>query len=142
MNQYAITLLLLFLFPLLSLSKNLHSMTRDAVTKAFVGNTLTSIGVDNLNGKMVNASNIVYLDKKGVIYGKLGRQIAHVPQYDQGKYQIQKGGSLMITWSHWDFSKPLCFNLFEVKNAYLSIDCQGVYHSTFMKSAVQSGRHV
>ena len=57
-------------------------------------------------------------------------------------YEINQDGSVIIQWKHWDFSKQLCFNLFETQNAYLSIGCQGVYHSTFMKSDVKPGKHL
>lgn len=38
--------------------------------------------------------------------------------------------------------QQLCGHIFETKNAYISIDCNNIFHTVFMKEAVQSGNHI
>jgi len=117
----------------------LYSLNKTQVQQTFINKTLLSIGVDNLNCKTVNNSNSVFLDGHGIVYGKMGHQPKNQPQYDKGTYKIADNGTIYIKWNQWDDSKKLCFHVFEAKNAYITIDCQGLYHSTFMKSDIKTG---
>ena len=120
----------------------LYSLNKTQVKKHFVNRTLVSIGVDNLNGKTVNNSNSVFLDGHGMVYGKMGHKPQHQPQYDKGTYKISNNGTIFIKWKQWDDSKKLCFHVFEAKNAYITIDCNGLYHSTFLKSDIETGNRL
>ncbi len=133
---------MLFLFIPFSYGATLQSITKSQVEKVFVKKTLTSIGVDNLNGKTVDNSNTVYLNGKGGVIGKMGQKPQGLPQVDYGQYSIASDGKVYIQWQHWDGKKQLCFHIYETKNAIITVDCYNVYHSTFMKSDIKEGDHI
>ncbi len=120
----------------------LNSMNKVQVENNLINKTLTSIGVDNLDGRTVNNSNSVFLDGHGHVFGEMGQKPTNEPQTDKGIYTIKNDGAIYITWEHWDNKKQLCFHIFNAKNAYISIDCTNVFHSAFMKAAIQSGNHI
>lgn len=126
----------------LDFGATLISMTKNQVVATFVNKTFASIGTDNLDGRNINVSNIVFLSKNGQAFGKMSLKPKNDPQVDQGVYSIKDDGSLLIKWRRWDGSKQLCFHLFETKNAYISIDCNNVFHSAFMKADVHAGNRL
>lgn len=125
-----------------SFGSTLNSMNKTQLEQAFINKTLTSIPTDNLNGRTINNTDSVFLDAQGNIQSKMAHKPANAPQADKGVYSIEDNGTLHITWQHWDDAKPLCFHIFNTKNAYIAIDCADVFHSAFMKAAVQSGNHL
>lgn len=62
----------------ISYGATLNSMNKAQIEKAFVGKTLISIGVDNLNGRTVNNSNSVFFDGYGNAFGKMGHKPANL----------------------------------------------------------------
>lgn len=126
----------------LSIGATLNSMNKSQIEQAFIHNTFTSIATDNLNGRTVDNSNSVYLDGHGNILGKMSQKPADEPQTDKGVYSIADDGALSITWQHWDGHKQLCFHIFNTQNAYIAVDCANVFHSAFMKAAIQAGNHL
>lgn len=142
MKRLVCKVTLFFLMPLCGFSASLHSMSKAQIEKAFLGKTYTSAPIDNLNGKTVSDSNIFYLGAKGRAVSKMGMKPKGEPQVDTGHYSIANDGAVYVQWKHWDFKKRLCFHVYETKNAYLFIDCQQVFHSVFMKSAVKPGNWI
>lgn len=142
MQLKAQAILITLLIPIYGFSASLNSMTKDQVFKSIVNKSLVSIGVDNLNGKTVNNSNSVYLGKGGIVHGKMGHKPPNLPQYDAGRYNVGPDGTVYIKWNKWDESQQLCFHIFETKNAYITVDCRGLYHSTFMKSDIKAGNQL
>lgn len=132
----------LFLMPFICSAASLHSMTKGQIEAVFIHKTYTSIPVDNLNGKTVNDSNIIYLDGKGGVISKMGVKPKDEPQVDTGHYSITQHGAVYVQWKHWDFKKRLCFHFYETQNAYIAVDCQNVFHSVFMKSAARQGNWI
>jgi len=55
---------------------SLQSMSKKQVQQAFINKTLISIPTDNLNGKTIHNTFTMFLDDKGVIYGKMKAQIS------------------------------------------------------------------
>ena len=120
----------------------LKSMTKSQVEQALVNKTMTSIPTDNLNGRTIKNTFSTFLDGQGNIFGKMEQKPVDEPQTDKGAYSIGDDGSVYITWQHWDGAKKLCAHFFETKNAYIAIDCENVFHTVFMKEAIQSGNHL
>ncbi len=117
-------------------------MSKSQVQQAFVNKTFTSIATDNLNGRTINNTFSMYLDSKGNIWGKMSQKPANEPQTDQGVYTIKSDGSMNITWHHWDNKKELHALYFETKNAYVAVGKDQMFHTVFMKEAIQSGNHL
>lgn len=118
------------------------SMNKVQFERVFINKTLTSIPTDNLNGRTINNTFSMYLDNQGNIWGKMSKKPANQPQTDKGVYSITNDGTFYITWQHWDRAKKLCGHVFITQNAYISIDCAGVFHTVFMKASVKSGNHL
>jgi hypothetical protein len=137
------TLFVIFLFiNSLSFGATLTSMTKKEVKKEFINKTLISVPVDNLNGKTIENIFSMFLDEKGIIFGKMSQPLENEPQTDKGVYSIQDDGTVYITWEHWDGAKKLCANFFDTQNAYIAIDCDHVFHTIFLKDSVQEGNHL
>ncbi len=69
-------------------------------------------------------------------------RLENMPQTDKGIYSIANDGTFYITWQHWDKAQKLCGHMFETKNAYMSVDCDNVFHTVFMKATTQTGNHL
>lgn len=137
-----ITTAILLNISSVSFSATLNSMNKNQVEKAFINKTFTSIATDNLNGRTINNTFSVFLDDRGNIYGKMLHKPINEPQTDKGTYSIAADGTFYITWQHWDGAKKLCGHIFVTKNAYISVDCDNVFHTVFMKEASQPGNHL
>ena len=120
----------------------LNSMTKMQVENAFLNKTLISIPTDNLNRKTINNTFSMFMDRKGHVLGKMSLRPFNEPQIDHGIYTIKNNGNVYITWQHWDFKKKLCAQFFETKNAYIAVDCTGIFHTVYMKASMQSGDHL
>lgn len=142
MIKSAILFIMLIIVSTFCFSATLHSMGKTQVEKSFINNTLTSIPTDNLNGKTINNTFSMFMDDKGNIFGEMTIKPANEPKVDQGIYTINNNGKVYITWQHWDFKKKLCAQFFETKNAYIAIDCSGVFHTVYMKSSIRSGNQL
>lgn len=81
----------------------------------------------------------MFIDDKGNVWGKMAHKPTNEPQTDTGVYSITETGTVYFTWKHWDGSKKLCFNIFKTQNTYLSISCDHVFHTAFMKADIQTG---
>ncbi len=123
-------------------SATLNSLNKTEFIKAFVNKTSTSIATDNLNGRTIENTFSMFLDDKGNIIGKMSHKPANEPQTDKGVYTIQNDGIAYIIWKHWDGAKKLCFHVFNTQNAYINVGCDGVFHTAFMKEAIQTGNHL
>lgn len=126
----------------LSFAATLTSMHKTQFEQAFINKTFTSIATDNLNGRTIDNTFSMFLDNHGNIWGKMSHKPANEPQTDKGIYSVKDDGTFYITWQHWDGAKQLCGHIFETENAYISVDCNNVFHTTFMKATVQSGNHL
>jgi hypothetical protein len=123
-------------------SVTLESLNREQMVKTFVNKTAVSIGTDIFNGEVVPKTFSFYLDYKGNVKGKFGVKPKHEPQTDVGVYTIEKDGTIYVTWKHWYGSKKICFRLFNSENAYLSLECNNVFHTAYLKSAITPGDHI
>lgn len=137
-----ITGTILLMLSSLSFSATLTSMSKVQFEHVFVNKTVTSIATDNLNGRTINNKFSMFLDEQGHIWGRMLHKPINEPQTDKGKYVINADGTFYITWQHWDNAKRLCGHVFETKNAYISIGCDDVFHTAFMKASVQFGNHL
>jgi hypothetical protein len=126
----------------LSFSATLHSLSKAEVEQAFINKTAVSIATDNLNGHTIDNTFSEFLDGNGNILGRMTVKPANEPQIDKGIYSIKNDGTLYITWQHWDGGKHLCAQIFNTKNAYIAVDCTGVFHTVFMKDAIKTGNHL
>ena len=126
----------------LSIGATLHSLSKGQVEQAFINKTAISIATDNLNGRTIDNTFSEFLDEQGKILGKMAQKPANEPQSDKGIYSITDDGTLHITWDHWDGGKPLCGHFYNTQNAYIAVDCDNVFHTAFMKSAIRSGNHL
>lgn len=128
--------------PSYTMAATLHSMTKEQVQKTFINKTLVSISTDNLNGKTINNTFIMYMDDKGKIYGEMSHKPKDEPQSDNGVYTLENDGTISITWNHWDKHEKLYAQFYEMKNAYLAVSSDGVFHTVFMKEAILPGKHL
>jgi len=142
MKKSAALVLTLTAISTVSFGLTLHSMDKAQVDKAFVNNTATSIPTANLNGRRIQNSVTVFLNKKGQIFGKMEPKPMNAPQTDHGTYVIKHDGTMMVTWKHWDHAKPIHAHFFDTKNAYVAIDNAMVFHTAFMKAEIHSGNHL
>lgn len=126
----------------LAIADTLTSISKAELENNFLNKTWVSIATDNLNGQTIDNTFSMFLDKQGHIFGKMSHKPATEPQMDKGVYEIAPDGTFYITWQHWDGAKKLCGHLFDTKNAFMSVDCAGVFHTAFMKSAVKNGNHL
>jgi len=126
----------------LSMAATLTSMNKEQIKQAFINKTSTSIATDNLNGRDINNTFSFYLDEKGNLFGKMAKKPADQPQTDKGVYTIKDDGTIYLTWQHWDGAKQLCFHIFNTQNAFITVDCNNVFHSAFMKAAIKPGNHL
>lgn len=131
-----------FLLSSYSYSSSITSLDKMQLQTAAINKTFSSIAIDNLNGKTINNIFSMYMDKHGNIFGKMSVKPANLPQYDQGTYTIDQDGTFYITWQHWDEHKKICGHLFETKDAYISIDCDNVFHTVFMKDKILLGNKI
>ena len=120
----------------------LTSMSKEQIKQNIINKTFTSIPTDNLNGKTIDNTFSMFMDNDGKVYGKMSHKPTDEPQTDAGIYSISKDGTVYFTWQHWDGAKKLCFNVFQTQNTYLSIGCDHVFHTAFMKADVQNGNHL
>lgn len=138
----------IILFPILlavsslTLGTTLHSMSKKEVEQAFVNKTATTIPVANLNEHAISNTFTGAFDDKGNAIAKFAHKPENGPQSDKGHYRIAEDGTMYITWQHWNDSKEFCIHVYDTKNAYVIIDCKNVFHTAFMKDAIQSGNHV
>lgn len=126
----------------LSFSATLNSMNKSQIEKAFINKTLISIPTDNLNGHTIDNTFSMFLDSHGNIQGKLSHKPINEPQTDTGVFTIEADGTFYITWKHWDGAKKLCGHIFNTNNSYISVDCDNVFHTAFMKEVIQTGNHL
>jgi len=117
----------------------LHPLNKTKCKKVFLNRTFTSIATDNLNGLTIDNTFSMFLDDRGHIFGKMSHKPKNEPQTDTGVYTLTNDGTFYITWKHWDGAKELCGHIFDTKNAYISVDCNNVFHTVFMKEASQIG---
>lgn len=117
----------------------LHSLNGSQFKEAFIGKTFTSIATDNLNGRTIDNTFSMFMDKHGNIFGKMSHKPDNQPQIDKGTYIVEADGTIYITWQHWDGAKAVCGRVFNTENAYISVDCSNVFHTAFMKEAVKPG---
>lgn len=129
---------LILFMPFMAHAVNLSSMTAEEIKQTFINKTFVSIPTDNLNGKTINNTFSMYLDDKGNMWGKMSQKPVNEPQYDTGKYVIKPDGTIYFTWKHWDYAKQLCGHIYATQNAYISIDCGGVFHTVFMKDEAKN----
>jgi hypothetical protein len=126
----------------LTFGATLPSLNKNQFIKAFVNKTSTSIATDNLNGRTIDNTFSMFFDAHGNVLGKMSHKPANEPQIDKGIYTIQNDGTAYITWQHWDGAKKLCFHAFNTQNAYINVGCDNVFHTAFMKDAIQLGNRL
>ena len=137
----SLALLLIFMGQL-SNADSLHSMNKAQFDQELINKTLISIATDNLNGKTIDNTFSRFMDAHGHVFGKMSIKPENEPQTDQGVYEINDDGTFYIIWQHWDGAKKLCGHVFNTANAYLSVDCNNVFHTAFMKDSVKPGNHL
>jgi hypothetical protein len=125
-----------------SFGTTLSPINKSQFQAAIINKTLISIATDNLNGKTINNTFSMFLDDQGHIWGKMSLKPKDEPQTDQGTYSVEEDGTFHLRWQHWDYAKTLCGHLFETKNAYISVDCDNVFHTVFMKADIRPGNHL
>ncbi len=122
-----------------SFASTLNSLNKEQFIKAFVNKTAVSIPTDNLNGRTIENTFSMFMDDKGKVIGKMSIKPADEPQTDTGSYSIDADGTAYITWKHWDGAEKLCFHVFDTSNTYISVGCDKVFHTAFMKEEIKSG---
>ena len=138
----AVIFLTLISISSLSLSATLQSMNKAQFKEEFINRTFVSIATDNLNGHTIDNTFSMFLDDMGNIWGKMSHKPTNEPQTDKGTYTITDNGTFYITWQHWDGAKKLCGRVFNTENAYISVDCDNIFHTAFMKEAVKPGNYL
>ena len=108
------------------------------VTSAYA----VTFGTDNLNGRTIQNHFSMYLAPNGTMVGRMQHKPGNQPRVDTGHYRITKDGTFYMRWHHWDSKKQLCGHFFATKNAYMSLDCDNVFHTVFMKSDIKQGKHI
>ncbi len=125
-----------------AVSESLIPMSKKQIEQEILNKTLISIPTDNLNGKTINNTFSMYMDNKKTVLGKMQIKPMNQPQSDIGEYSILSDGTVYFTWQHWDMAKKLCFHIYQTANSYISIGCDQVFHTAFMKSNIQIGNHL
>jgi len=74
--------------------------------------------------------------------GRMSMKPANEPQTDTGVWSIDEDGTAHMTWKRWDGAKTLCFHVFNTENTYLSVGCDNVFHTAFMKEAIKPGNNL
>lgn len=123
-------------------SATLESLSKDQMLKNLVNKTSVSIASDIFHGQIVPNTFSYYLDAKGNVLGRFGVKPKNEPQTDTGVYTIAEDGAMYVTWQHWYNGKKMCFHLFNTENAYLSVDCDNIYHTTYLKTAIKEGNQI
>jgi hypothetical protein len=141
MKKFLILITTLAVSPL-AFSSTLHSLDKKQFNNAFVNKTAVSISYDDFHGHPMGASFSYYLDGKGNIFGKLSKKPNNEPQMDTGTYYILEDGTGYFKWKHWYGGKKICFHIFNTKNAYISVDCNNMFHTVYMKNSIQHGNQV
>ncbi len=141
MKRLAIfNVLMLTVTSTLAYAMTLDSLNGPQFKQAFVGKTVISVATDNLNGHTIDNTFSMFMDNNGNVLGRMSQKPKNEPQMDKGVYTVEPDGTFYITWQHWDGGKKLCGRIFNTQNAYISIDCNNVFHTAFMKEAIQSGK--
>lgn len=121
----------------------LESLNKEQLIQAFVNKTAVSVTYDVFHGQpMPTTTFSYYLDDKGNIFGKFSKKPQNEPQTDTGVYYIEQDGSGYFTWKHWYDGKKICFHIFNTQNAYISVDCNNVFHTVYLKNAIKSGKQL
>lgn len=123
-------------------SATLESLSKEQLVKAFVNKTSVSISTDVYNGQIVPNTFSFYLDDKGNVKGQFGVKPKNGPQMDTGVYKIEEDGAMYVTWQHMYDGKKVCFRLFDTDNAYVSVDCNNVFHTAYLKNAIKEGNQI
>jgi hypothetical protein len=138
-KYFSLILIGIFANSSLCFAATLSSLNKEQFVKAFVNKTSVSIATDNLNGRTIENTFSMFLDDHGNAVGKMSQKPTNEPQTDKGIYSINDDGTAYITWQHWDGKKTLCFRAFNTENAYINVGCDNVFHTAFMKEAIQPG---
>lgn len=120
----------------------LKSLDKEQFNKAFLNKTAVSVPIDVFNGKVMPKSFSYYLDDKGNVKGKFGVKPQNEPQTDEGVYTVEKDGTVYVTWKHWYGGKKICFRVFDSENAYLSLECNNVFHTAYLKNDIKEGNQL
>ena len=123
-------------------SATLNSLTKEQLTNTLINNTVVSIATDVFNGQIVPNTFSYFLDDKGNMQGKFGEKPKNEPQTDIGNYKIEADGRVLCTWKHWYNGKTMCFQIFNTENAYISVDCNNIFHTAYLKSAIKEGNRL
>lgn len=123
-------------------SASLESLNKEQFVTAFVNKTTVSLATDVFNGQVVPNTFSYYLDDKGNMQGKFGAKPKNGPQADVGNYKIEADGRVLCTWKHWYNGKTMCFQIFNTENAYISVDCNNIFHTAYLKNAIKEGNHL
>lgn len=120
-----------------------HALNKEQVNKAFQNKTITTISAITMDGKLVNNTFTGYFNKDQV-NGQLANQPENsAPQNDQGTWLVKNNGALCVTWQHWNQQKPICINIYELKNAYVFINADtGNFESMVPKNNIQDGNQL
>lgn len=129
-------------FCCLSFGATLSSLNKAQIEHLFMNKTAISIPTDNLNGRDINNTFSIFLDAHGNVWGEMSQKPANQPKNDTGTYSIKNDGTVYIKWNHWDEEKMLCFHIFSTQNAIITVDCNNVFHSVFMKNKILKGNHL
>ncbi len=125
-----------------ALAATLESLNKEQVVNTFVNKTAVSIPTDIFNGQLKPNTFSMYLDDKGNVSGKLSAKPKDGLQTDTGTYSIDTDGTIYAVWNHWYDGKKVCFHFFNTDNAYLSIDCNNVFHTVYLKNAIKTGKQL
>lgn len=120
----------------------LNSLSKEQFIRAFVNKTSTSIPIGHLSGRTLHNTFSVYFDDKGHVMGRMLMKQANEPQTDAGVYSIDKDGTAYINWKHWNGAQKICFHIFDTENTYISVGCDNVFHTAFMKDSIETGNHL
>lgn len=138
--QLASTIALLFVTSL-CFATNLESLNKAQVTKQVQGNTITTVPMATLQGKLLNNNPVtVFFDKNGSVRGQFAEKPADSDQTDTGTWKVSADGTLCATWQHWDNSKPICVQVYNLNNALVFVNAKNKkFETMIMMENIKSG---
>lgn len=122
----------------LSFANSLQSLDEEQI-KDFQDNTISTVPLITLYGKLINNTLTSYLGADGKIIGRLSSKLNNGPQVDRGNWTV-KNGTLCILWQHWSQNIPTCLYVYELDNSLVFVNAENNNFETMvLKDNIQSG---
>lgn len=129
-------------FSSLGFAANIESMSKDQVTTALEGKSITTLPVSTMDRKLMNDVFMGYFDKDGKATGKFRTKPGSNPQKDTGTWTVKSDGQLCMTWQHWNEGKEFCLFAYNLNNSILFINTDNKLESLVLQSQIKSGNNI